>query len=399
MNPEVYMHVEFLNLFTVSVALNFVYVIRETPRDDVENSNGTHSAIGFCYFLQLLGRNKIKPIEREFDENINYVKSCKIKLELLKQPFEVSSVKKSVQKDESTLEQDVRSKEKVVGPAFAAEEKKRAQDVSGADEKSTRPDVALNETGKRQSLSAGPEDTNIRDSIVKKPQDNLDIIASKIKKLQPCIDGLVALKNRQLEIHGKTSRLTYISSACLLVGLYVLLVLFYAPLVKGGFVTDACANAYFFCADCVCFLFLLSCVLWDYSESAQLDRATNVWMVQKIQCLPKPNRRLAITLFVVLFVGALGFCLFGRFVEEKLKAVSFLNHTYILTSFICYSTFIIYFFYYCSRSAYTRLRGKIMQNYYMDKLNEEDFDGMVQTMKDEANLMKHIGVEAGDFGS
>lgn len=376
------MHVEFLSLFTVSVALNLVYVVRESPRDNVENSNDTHSPIGFCYFLQLLGRNKIRPIEQKFDENIKYVNSCKIKLELLKQPFEVSNVKKSVQKDESTLEQE-----------------KRAQDVSGSDAKSTRPDVALNETGKRQSLSAGPEDTNIRDSIVKKPQDNLDIIASKIKKLQPCIDGLVALKNRQLEIHGKTSRLTYISSACLLVGLYVLLVLFYAPLVKGGFVTDACANAYFFCADCVCFLFLLSCVLWDYSESAQLDRATNVWMVQKIQCLPKPNRRLAITLFVVLFVGALGFCLFGRFVEEKLKAVSFLNHTYILTSFICYSTFIIYFFYYCSRSAYTRLRGKIMQNYYMDKLNEEDFDGVVQSMKDEANLMEHIGVEAGDFGS
>lgn len=399
------MHVELLSFFTVSVALNLAYVIRETVGDDnADNANDTHSRTGFCYFLQLLGRNKIRPIEQELNENINLVGEIKRKLELLKQSFESSnSVKKSVQETESILEQETKSKKEVPeATSSAAKGEKPSQDVihtSVSDRNSVQSDAAWDESGKRQNLSAGAEVSNVQDPMVRKRQDNLDIIASKINKLQPCIDGLVALKNRQLEIHEKTSRLIYISSACLLIGLYALLVLFYAPLVKKNFIAEVWANSYFVCADCICFMFLLGCVLWDYSLSAQKDRATNVWVSRKIQCLPEPKRRLAIRFFVVLLIVAVGFCLLDRFGNEQWVNNPLLNHTYILTSFICYSTFIVYFLYYFCRSAYARLRGEIMLDYYMDKLDEEDFEGTLKSINEEADLMRHIGVEAGDFGN
>ena len=389
------MHVELLSFFTVSVALNFAYVIRETVSDDAKNTTDTHSRTGFCYFLQLLGRNKIRPIEQEFDKNIHLVGEIKRKLELLKQFLESSiSLKRSVQNDESTLEP--KSKEKGAETTSVAEVETQSQEaipISGSDKKSTQS----NESREQQSLSSGVEVTSVQDSTVKKQRDNLQTIGLKIDKLQPCIDGLTTLKVRQLEVHEQISRLTYISSACLLIGLYVLLVLFYAPLVKGGFVTDACANMYFFCADCVCLLFLLSCLLWDYSRSAQKDRATNVWISRKIQCLPEPKRRLAITLFVVLLIVAVGFCLLDRFGNKQWVSNPLLNHTYILTSFICYSPFVVYFLYYCCRSAYARLRGKMMQYYYMDKLKEEDFEEILESIKADSDLLSHIGIDDKGF--
>lgn len=393
MNSEIYMHVELLSFFTVSVALNFAYVIRETISDDAKNTTNTHSRIGFCYFLQLLGRNKIKPIEQEFDENIHLVGEIKRKLELLKQSFESSiSVKKSVQKDESTLEQGVKSKDKELEVSSALGKGQQAQDlasISDSDKKSTQS----NESKKQQNLSSGV----VQGPDVKKQLDNLQTIASKIDKLQPCIDKLNALKARQLDVHDKTSQLTYISSACLLIGLYALLVLFYAPLVKKDFIAEVWANSYFVCADCICFMFLLGCVLWDYSQSAQEDRATNVWVSRKIQCLPEPKRRLAIVFFVILLIVAVGFCLLDRFGNEQWVSNPLLNYVYILTSFICYSAFIVYFLYYCSRSAYARLRGKIMQDYYMDKLKEEDFDKTLESIKKDAGLLSHIGIDDGGF--
>lgn len=264
MNPT---HTDFLDLFTVTVAFNFAYVIRESFEKK-----------GFFGFIDLFTKSK--------NNQFNNLKSKKLE-----------NVKSFISLIESIV-------------------------------------------------TASPE---------------LENLAIKLKReIKPTEDRVTQVLESAGQSHSKISKIEHISSACFLLGLYGILILFITP----HFTMSPNIDVFLFNMNSICLFFLLWCLLWDITITCNDNKFSCVICRMIFEKICEPKRRYAILLFLFICGFGIAYFEYDLYNWGVIKIPhNWLKWTYFFTIATCFSPFIIYSIYFFGTSAFIEIKCRIYLRY------------------------------------
>lgn len=173
---------------------------------------------------------------------------------------------------------------------------------------------------------------NTQMNVFKKEIDDIKLAGRKID----------TIFNRAIEKHKYIINMDHLSSICLLLGLYGIVVLFVTPFEK-----DVSMNLYLFNMNCLCMCVLLRCLLWDYACNCKGESVFSVICKLLSKKIIEPKRRYILLVFIFMLVVCWGY-FYLNFSSYGFVNIDkwFLDRTYGFTIFVCYSSFLIYGLYF-----------------------------------------------------
>lgn len=196
-----------------------------------------------------------------------------------------------------------------------------------------------------------------------------------LKKYKTSLETSDQLIQQSATYIDKLTAIGYMSSACLLLGLYGFLVLVLIALFKHS--PEEC-ELFLWHSNLVCLIFLLLCVLWDIScdTSNLLAKARN--LIKKEGRFLPPRRTNAICWFLVLLVLIVIYCCvpfrYHFFTISCRPAIFHLSMIY--TVLTCFSAFILYITIIVAKMSIIRYRFKNKMNRIdeaLEIIQSEDF--------------------------